>query len=226
MLPHCLPAGPARIAVIDDHPIVRAGLRALLASQPQWQLCWEAGDEAQALAQARRTAVDLAIVDLSLMRGSGLSLFVRLLRLQPALRLLVLSMHDEAIYADKVLRAGAHGYVMKQAATDILLDAVHTLLAGHCYVSPVLRDRMLGACVRVREAGAASAADHLGCLTPTELLVLQMIGNGASSRAVATQLNRSIKTIDVHRNNIRRKLGLDSAHALIGYAIRSAMAHT
>jgi len=216
-------ARQGRIAVIDDHPIVRAGVRALLATQAHLQLCCEAGDESQALDNARRVPVDLAIVDLSLVQGSGLSLFGRLLRLQPGLRLLVLSMHDEGIYADKVLKAGAHGYVMKQAATDTLIEAIHTLLAGHYYLSPALRDRMLGAQLRGSPVAVDSPVTDLAQLTPTELIVLQMIGNGASSRAVAGKLNRSPKTIDVHRNNIRRKLGLDSANALMAYAIRTVM---
>jgi two-component system, NarL family, response regulator FusR len=220
--PH-LPASQGRIALIDDHPIVRAGLQALLGTQPRLQLCCEAGNEAQALDNARCQVVDLSIIDLSLLQGSGLSLFGKLLRLQPAMRLLVLSMHDEALYADKVLQAGAHGYVMKQAATHTLIEAVHTVLSGHLYVSPTLRDRMLGDRLQGRPRSATGPVAELARLTPTELMVLQMIGNGASSRGVADKLNRSIKTIDVHRNNIRRKLGLHSSQALLSYAIRCLM---
>lgn len=207
---------PARkILIVDDHPIVRMGIAAMLAQEPNYEVCGEAADEEQALACVRALKPDLAIVDLSLTSGTSFSLFGRMLQLAPAMRILVLSMHDESVYAEKVLQAGAHGYVMKQEATATLLEALGTLFAGQRYVSNRERDRLLG-----QIAAPASHAAGGEELTRSERVVLELIGKGYSSRDIAEHLCRSIKTIDVHRANIRAKLDLPSNAALVHYAIR------
>lgn len=208
------PNSPRKILIVDDHPIVRMGIAAMLAQEPNYEVCGEAADEEQALACVREFHPDLAIVDLSLTSGASFSLFGRMLQVRPELRILVLSMHDETVYAEKVLQAGAHGYVMKQEATTTLLEALRTLFAGQRYVSNRERDWLLG-----HIAAPDDEASALDQLTRSERVVLELIGKGYGSREIAERLCRSIKTIDVHRANMRAKLDLPSNAALVHLAI-------
>lgn len=206
-----------RIAVVDDHPLVRSGVIAVLSRQPNLQLCFEAGSEDEAVKQVEQQQPDLVIVDLSLRKSSGFTLFSMLLRLKRDLRILVLSMHDENIYAEKVLKAGAHGYVMKQEATEVLVDAINQVLAGELYVSKQMRAAFLKSIVApVKPSASASVS----ALTRTELVILQHIGSGETNQQIAARLNRSSKTIDVHRANIKKKMGFETNAALLHFAIR------
>ncbi len=207
-----------KVFIIDDHPVVREGIAAIIGREKNLQVCCEAANEKEAIKNLTHYGADLAIVDLSLSVDSGFTLFRKLLAINPNIKLLVLSMHDENVYAEKVLQAGAHGYVMKQEATATLITAIRAVMKGDLFVSDRLRSRMLQGLVqgRAAERSGPSAAQ----LSQTELIILHHIGMGASSREIANKLNRSSKTIDAHRANIKRKLGMSSSSALLNFAIQ------
>lgn len=208
---------PRRVLIVDDHPIVRHGLRRMIESEADLNVCGEAASEPEARHAVRQLKPDVAIVDLSLEHGDGLEL-VRDLRAQhPDLPVLVLSMHDEAIYAERLLAAGAMGYIMKQAASDQLLVALRRVLSGRVYVSEGLQ-RKLG--LGPREPGAAEVADPVRRLSNRELQVLSLIGRGHSSRDIASELGLSVKTIESHRQSLKHKLSLETNAQLLHYAMK------
>ncbi len=210
------------VMIVDDHSIVRAGLAAIVAREPGIFICAECEDAEQAVRAAQDMKPDLAIVDLMLGKESALPLFRRLLQFKPDLRILALSMHDEAIYAPRVIQAGAHGYVMKDTGLETLRDAIHTVMKGDLYVSDKMRSQLL----RSLAGGAqAQSADDVSQLTASELAVLQMIGAGLSMKEIADKQRRSQKTVEAHRNNIRLKLRLPSAPALVHFASQWVHAH-
>lgn len=202
-----------RILVVDDHPIVRLGIRQMIASEPRFTICGEAGSAAAAL-QLVKTKPDLAIVDLSLEDGSGLDLIRSLLEAAPDIRVLVLSMHDEALFAERALRAGAHGYIMKQEAIDGLVHAIDEVLSGRLFVSERIAQHLLE---RVGHEAARSGG-RLGNLTDRELEVFELIGRGLSTAAIADRLQVSVKTVETYRSNIKTKLDLKDAADLIRFA--------
>ena len=208
-----------RVMIVDDHPIVRAGVAAVLGMERDFLVCAECATAEVALEVVRSAQPDLAIVDLTLGTGSSIPLFRRLVQAQPQLRILALSMHDEAIFAPKALQAGAHGYVMKGVPVDVLIGAVRTVLRGQLHVSERMREQMLREALRGPDREPPERNGLTG-LTRSELVVLQMIGAGAATRDIAEKLNRSLKTIEVHRNNIRLKLGLPNSTAVTHFAIR------
>ena len=203
----------ARILIVDDHPIVRQGISMLINLEPEMHVCCEADDATQALAANRSCVHDVAIVDLTLAGASGLELIKKLHGEFPELRILVVSMHDEMVYAETALRAGARGYLMKQVATDTVLQAIRQILRGELYVSDPMRSHLLKKMVH----GAGSPAAHR--LTASEAEVLHLIGMGLGTSEIAARLARSIKTIESHRANIKKKLNLDSGNQLVHYAI-------
>jgi DNA-binding NarL/FixJ family response regulator len=204
---------PARILIVDDHPIVRLGVRQMIAAEPGLTICGEAASAATAL-QLLATKPDLAIVDLSLEDANGLDLIRSLREAAPGVRVLVLSMHDEALFAERALRAGAHGYIMKQEAIDGLVHAVQEVLAGRLFVSRRMSQHLLE---RLGQ-GAVDAGGRLGHLTDRELEVFELIGRGLSTAAIAERLDVSIKTIETYRSNIKVKLDLKDATDLIRFA--------
>ena len=206
-----------KIMIVDDHPLVRSGIAAVLGHQANLDVCCQATDEKEAIAEIKSCSPDLAIVDLSLQKSLGFTLFRKLLALKPDLKMLVLSMHDENIYAEKVLQAGAHGYVMKQEATEILIEAVNQLLAGELYISNRMRTALLK---NLSGDKQLMELNNISSLSRTELVVLQYFGMGLSVREIASKLNRSPKTIDVHRANIKQKLGFSSNPELLHFAIQ------
>jgi DNA-binding NarL/FixJ family response regulator len=203
-----------RILIVDDHPIVRLGIRQLLAAEPDLELCAEAesADAAKQLVASDRP--DLAIVDLSLAGGTGLDLIRSLRESTPTVPVLVLSMHDEALFAERVIRAGARGYIMKREAITGLVAAIRQVLAGRIYVSEGMAQSVLE---RLRYDGAA-ADNPLATLTDRELEVFDLIGRGLSTAAIADQLSVSIKTVETYRSNIKTKLNLKDATDLIRFA--------
>jgi len=204
----------ARILVVDDHPVVRLGIRQMIATEPGLSVCGEAESARKALELAKSSSADLAIVDLSLEDGSGLDLIRALRETTPELKVLVLSMHDEAIFAERALRAGAHGYIMKHEAIDGLVHAIQEVLADRRYVSTHMSQLILG---RIGHDARASG-DRLGNLTDRELEVFELIGRGLNTAAIADRLEISIKTVETYRSNIRAKLDLKDATELIRYA--------
>ena len=203
-----------RILVVDDHPIVRLGIRQMLASEADLEVCGEAdsADAGKWLATSARP--DLAIVDLSLSEGNGLD-FIRWLReTTPALPVLVLSMHDEALFAERVLRAGARGYIMKAQAITGLVAAIRQVLAGRIYVSDGMAQAVLE-----RLGHESAETDHpLAMLTDRELEVFDLIGRGRSTAAIAEQLRVSVKPIETYRSNMRTKLNLKDGNELLRFA--------
>jgi DNA-binding NarL/FixJ family response regulator len=209
------PSTPVRILVIDDHPIVRLGIRQMVASEPAFEICGEAESMAQALELVASSKPDLAVVDISLGGRSGLEL-IRLLReTAPETKVLVLSMHDEALFAERALRAGAHGYIMKHEAIGGLVRAIREVLSGRFFVSQRMSQCLLE---RLGKGEAATGSSRLGNLTDRELEVFEFIGRGLSTAAIADRLAVSVKTIETYRSNIKTKLDLKDATDLIRFA--------
>ena len=203
-----------RIVIVDDHPIVRLGIRQMLAAEPDLEVC----GEAESADAARQLIVDahpdLAIIDLSLTEGTGLDLIRSLRESMSTLPVLVLSMHDEALFAERVLRSGARGYIMKREAITGLVTAIRQVLSGRIYVSEGMAQAVLE---RLGHEGAAPD-NPLANLTDRELEVFNLIGRGLSTAAIAEQMRISIKTIETYRSNIKNKLNLKDATDLIRFA--------
>lgn len=205
---------PARILVVDDHPIVRLGIRQMISAEPRLSICGEAESVNAALQLVKSSKPDLAIVDLSLQDGHGLELIRAMHEVAPNLLVLVLSMHDETLFAERALRAGARGYIMKQEAIEGLVHAIERILAGRVYVS----ERMSQSILERISHKASAPAGHLGNLTDRELEVFEMIGRGLSTATIADRLKVSVKTIETYRSNIKTKLDLKDGADLIRYA--------
>lgn len=210
------------VLLVDDHAIVRTGLKAIIDGAQDLSVCGEAEDEAQALQRLRELPVDVAVIDLMLGRNSALSSIKRFLQYRPDLRILMFSMHDEEVYAMRAVQAGAHGYLMKGADSDTLMDAIRTVAAGRIYLSPRIQSEILA---NMAAGQPMSAAGNLAALTQSELAILQMLGSGQSVKDISAALGRSEKTIATHRNNIRLKLELPSSAALVHFATRWVQAN-
>jgi DNA-binding NarL/FixJ family response regulator len=210
--------GPGkRILLVDDHPIVRDGLAQLINQSGDLTVCGEAGDPAEALQAIDGARPDLAILDLSLKGGDGLELIKQIRARWPKLPILVLSMHSEDLFAERVLRAGARGYIMKQEATRSVLGAIRKVLAGDVYLSSEIQSHLLRRCVG---SAGEQARLPIDTLSDRELTVLELIGRGLSTRAIARELKLSVKTVESYRDHIKKKLNLSSSTQLIHYAVR------
>lgn len=207
---------PARIVLIDDHPVVRQGLRQLIDFEPDLEVCREAGTVSEGISAIESCSPDLAIVDVALGADDGLDLVRQIRSRWAAVRVLVLSMLGERLYAEHALRSGAQGYVMKQEAPEILLTAIRRVLGGGVHVSDTLQQVWLERAVGARGTGLELP---LASLTDRELTVLRLIGLAYTTRQSADQLKLSVKTIESHRDNIRRKLRLKNSAELIRYAV-------
>lgn len=194
----------AQLLVVDDHPIVRHGIVQLLNRQPDMEVVAEADDAESALTHLRERSFNLVVTDISLPGLSGLDLIRRVNANKDAPPILVLSMHEESVYAERALNAGARGYVMKQEAPDKLVAAVRKLLSGGIYLSPQMEERMLMSLVKGKPA---TAEPSLSVLTEREFEVLQMIAQGLTSAQIAERINRSIKSVEAYRTSLRAKLG-------------------
>jgi DNA-binding NarL/FixJ family response regulator len=205
-----------RILIVDDHPMMRDGLRLLIANEPDLEVVAEADDACQALNEAEKLKPDIAIVDITLRSSNGLDLIKDLQIRSPGTSVLVLSMHDESLYAERVLRAGGRGYIMKQEGGKRIIEGVRQVAAGHTFVSPAVSARILDS-FSGRHRGEASAVTQL---TDREFEVFQLIGQGLSTKEMADKLRVSVKTVEVHRVNIKQKLNIPTAPELIRYAVR------
>ncbi len=208
---------PRRVLIVDDHPIVRQGLRRMIDLEADLTVCGEAQGEREARAAIRDLEPDVSIIDISLGQGDGLELVRNVHAQHPAMPMLVLSMHDELIYAERLLGAGARGYIMKQAASEQLLVALRQVLSGEVYVSEAV-STVLGQS-RPGSAVASVGNDPIGRLSNRELQVLNLIGRGQSSREAAEALGLSVKTVETHRQSLKRKLNLATNAQLVQYAI-------
>jgi DNA-binding NarL/FixJ family response regulator len=207
-----------RIFLIGDHSIMREGLRRLLEAETDLVVGGEASTAKQALAAIAAELPELVLVDIGLPGADGIELIKTLRARFPALLMLVLSMHDEALYAERVLRAGAKGYVMKSSSSEQLLQAVRKVLAGEIFVSPSLSSQMLQSMVK----GKSQAMGTLAQLSDRELEIVQLIGQGLSTSEISGRLGISSKTVESHRGNIRAKLSLKSGAELARFSIANA----
>jgi DNA-binding NarL/FixJ family response regulator len=208
-----------RVLIVDDHPILRQGIGQLINAEPDLMVCGEAEDAHQALSAVGTTKCDIAIVDISLKGTSGIELLKNLKVHYPKLHVLILSMHDESIYAQRALRAGASGYIMKQEATEKVLGAIRKILNGEIYLSERLGSRMLSQLVGGRSSLPSSPIDQL---SDRELEVFGLIGQGHGTRPIAEKLHLSVKTVESHRAHIKEKMNLKNATELVHHAIQWA----
>ena len=208
-----------RILLVDDHAIVREGFAEIINSKPDLQVCGQASAASRALEAVSRLRPDLVVVDLSLQGGSGLELIKQINKLHPHLHMLVLSMHDEALYAERCLRAGALGYVMKQEEAGTVMQAVRSVLRGEVHLSKAVRGRMLRTLV-----GRQLAPDQTGIahLSDREIEIFQLIGEGRTTRQIAQKLHLSLSTVETHRAHIKEKLNLRNAAELMRAAVEWA----
>ncbi len=205
------------IIVVDDHPLFRKGVVQMLAQEADLEVRGEAESAPAALDLMRRTPVDLAIIDIGLHGSSnGIDLTKSIKAEHPHLPVLVLSMHDEALYADRALRAGARGYLMKREALDSVLIAVRSVLDGEIYLSPAMSKRMIFEHIH----GPPEAKSAIEKLSDRELEVLQLIGQGHEIREIAKELHLSPKTVEAHRANIKEKLNLSNAREVVRFAVQ------
>ncbi len=206
-----------RVLIVDDHPMMRTGLAQLIDNEPDLRVSAEADTAGQAIDLVSRQKFDLVLLDISLPDKNGLELIKDLRALKPELPLLVVSMHDEMIYAERALRAGARGYIMKQEGGQKFLTAIRQVLAGRVYVSEKMSARILE---NFSGAPAQNSGSPVKGLSDREFEVFQLIGEGIGTRDIAGRLHLSVKTVEVHRANIKEKLGLATATELVHYAVR------
>jgi DNA-binding NarL/FixJ family response regulator len=205
------------VFVVDDHPIVRQGLALLINQETDLTVCGEAEEMRSALSAIQAVRPDILIVDISLNGPDGLELLKNIRLGAPRLPVLILSMHDESIYAERALRAGANGYIMKQEATEKVLVALRRILSGEIYVSDRIANSMLRHYVRgVNPSEHSSISD----LTDRELEVFRLIGEGHGTRQIAETLHLSVKTVESYQAHIKEKLSLRSARELVQHAVQ------
>lgn len=208
---------PKRLLIVDDHPMMRNGLAQLIDNEGDLKVCAQADNAGQAINAVAKLQFDLALVDISLPDKSGLELIKDMRSLAPNLPILVVSMHDELIYAERVLRAGARGYIMKQEGGQKFLQAIRHVLAGQIYVSDKMSARILESLSGQSPAPTGSPVRRL---SDREFEVFQLIGQGVGTSEIAIRLHLSVKTVEVHRANIKQKLDLETATELVRYAVR------
>ncbi|HWH69386.1 MAG TPA: response regulator transcription factor [Candidatus Sulfotelmatobacter sp.] len=216
------PRNKKRILIVDDHPMMREGLAQLINHEPDLTVSAQADDAAQALNSVASRVPDLVLVDISLPDRNGIELIKDIHTLHTGLPVLVVSMHDESIYAERVLRAGGRGYIMKQEGGKKLMQAIRQVLNGQIYVSEKMASKIL----EIFSGGRTqSDRPNLERLSDREFEVFQFIGQGQGTRQIADLLHLSVKTVEVHRANIKKKLALQTGPDLVRYAIRWTEAH-
>lgn len=206
-----------RILLVDDHPLTRAGLAANLNRQPDLEVCGEADSPAAAMSLLPKVKPDLMVADLTMPGRSGLEFLKDVHAMMPELPIVVLSMHDEALYAERTLRVGARGYLMKDVGVAKVLEAIRLVLTGEVYVSPQVSARLFSALTGRRPSTSTSP---IARLSDREFEVFRLLGSGKSTREAAAALHLSPKTVDVHRGSIKVKLQLKDASGLLRYAVR------
>jgi DNA-binding NarL/FixJ family response regulator len=213
----------SRVMLVDDHPMLRHGIAELVNSEGNLEVCGEAGNMQDAFTLAGKLRPDLVIIDVSLNGNNGIELMKNLSTRYASMPLLAYSMHDETIYAERALRAGAKGYVMKQASADVLLGAIQDVLKGKMYLSKQMSEHLLGKLV-----GAGTSTAPIGSpidkLSDRELEVLQLMGQGLGTSQIADKLCLSVKTIETYREHLKEKLNLSSGQELLRYAIEWSLA--
>ncbi|MDB6120146.1 MAG: two component transcriptional regulator, LuxR family [Verrucomicrobiaceae bacterium] len=207
---------PKRVLIVDDHPVFRRGIAALIEEQQDLSACGEAENAISALEAMRQLSPDVILMDINMPGTNGIELIKMALAEHPKLVILVLSMHSESLYALRALRAGAKGYVMKAEALESVVTALRKVLNGGIYVSPRFTERLIFKAIQSEADGTGSPVDKL---SDRELEVLQLMGRGFGTRDSATALNLSIKTIETHRAHIKEKLGFKDPGEMTRFAI-------
>jgi DNA-binding NarL/FixJ family response regulator len=207
-----------KVLIVDDHPIVRRGLAEMIAMEPDLEVCGEAADMAEAIKRIETNCPDVAVVDMSLKNGLGLELIEHIKANHPSIKMLVSSMHDELLFAERSLRAGALGYIPKQEATETLLDAIHQVLRGEIYLTTRMANRLMHNLVV-----KPTDEDPIKSLSNREMEVFEMIGQGLTTQQIARRLELSPKTIETHREKIKGKLDLKNSAELNRRAVQWAL---
>lgn len=208
---------PKRLLLIDDHPIMRYGLAQLVADEEGLEICGQAGTAREGLEAVGRLQPDLAVIDLTLPDKSGLELLKDIHALYPGIQCLVLSMHDEGMYAERALRAGARGYLMKEVAAEQFIHAAQRVLSGGIYMSEAMSSRVLEQALSGRARAITAGIDQL---SDRELEVMGLIGSGRATKIIAEQMGISTRTVEAHRAHIKEKLGLTDGAELVRYAVQ------
>jgi DNA-binding NarL/FixJ family response regulator len=206
--------GKIRILLVDDHPVLRKGLAQMINLEPDMTVCGEAEDAAKGFELVGTLNPDVAVIDISLKTGNGIELVKNVKARYPDLPMLVLSMHDESLYAERALRAGSLGYIMKEEASEQVLVAIRRVLAGEIFLSERMKSKML----QQLAGGARSVVSPLEQLTDRELQVFRLIGEGHSTRQIAAELHLSVRTVEAYREYIKSKLNLKNATELVQHA--------
>ncbi len=209
------------IIVVDDHPLVRKGITATLGEEAEFNVCGEASSYEEAVEMASRQKPDIALVDLTLEDRNGLELIRALGETSPETKVIILTMHDEQVYAERCLRTGARGFLMKSHGPGDLVNAIHTVNEGRMYASDELLQRVLLALTQPAKA----EREELAVLTDREFQIFELLGQGRTSKEVAEILHLSSKTIDVHRIRIRKKLDIQSNSELVAFAVKKLESH-
>lgn len=204
-----------RILIVDDHPLICRGLTQMINNEKDLEVCGEANDINSAMQQVADLGPDAVMVDLSLKSSSGIDLIKAIKARYPDLPALVYSMHDESVFAERVLRAGAKGYVMKDQPPDVLLNALRKVLTGNIYFSDAMTTRLLD---RLTAAGNDALRNPVAGLTDRELEIFSLMGQELTARQIAARLNISIKTVEAHRDHIKSKMGVQNSSDLSRYA--------
>ena len=212
-----------KILLIDDHPLLRTGIASLINQEKDMIVCGEVDDSVQAIDAIGKTNPDIVILDISLKKMSGIEVLKHIKMRYPKVRVLILSMHDENIYAPRALRAGASGYIMKQEAPDHVIAALRKILTGEVFISETMASRMLSRMVGGRPSPISSPME---LLSDRELEVFTLLGKGDGTRDIAQKLNLSVKTIESHRAHIKEKLNLKNATELVHHAVQWVASET
>jgi DNA-binding NarL/FixJ family response regulator len=209
----------SRVLIVDDHPLVRHGLAELIEDDPKLEVCGEAADAEEALRQVEATHPHVVVVDISLKSGHGIELIEQIKARHEHVRMLVSSVHDESLFAERALRAGAMGYVNKQEATETVIGAIHQILRGEIYLSEDMANRLLKTVV----GGEPLDEDPIKSLSNREIEVFEMIGQGLATKEIGKKLHLSPKTVETHREKIKSKLNLASSTELTHRAMQWVM---
>lgn len=212
-----MPESKKKILIVDDHPMMREGLAALISREPDLEVCGEAEDASQAIKLVQKLRPGLVLIDITLAGRNGIELIKDIHAFDPEVMMLVISMHDESLYAGRVLRAGGRGYIMKQEGGKKVMQAIRRVIEGEIYVSEKMASRILNLFSGRRDKSPKSPIESL---TDRELEVFQLVAQASSSRDIGARLNISAKTVEVHKANIRQKLSLKSNAELISFAAR------
>lgn len=209
---------PAKVIVVDDHDVVRRGLQQVIDEDPALTVCGNASNAQDALGLLDTSDVDVMTIDLSLGEDSGLELIKDIKARHRGVFMLVYSMHDESLYAERAIRAGARGYLMKQEPVETVVEAIHRILTGSVYLSAAMASRMVD--LFLDGPDATSDTSSMSSLSDRELEIFQLIGQGIGTRQIADRLHLSMKTIETHRSHIKRKLKLKDGYELVQQAVQ------